>query len=276
MIARLIGRRALNYLLFLFITVVAVGPFLWLISTALKGPADNIFSYPPKFIPNDFTLSNFAQVFDTVPFLRYYVNSMFVAASVVVLNIVLGLMAAFPLSRIEFKGRRIIFLLILSTLMIPFQIAMIPLFVLAVEFGMRNTYIGLILPKAIFPFSVFILRQAFRTIPSSLEESAIIYGAKSWQVLLYILTPLARSSIAALTVFAFIFSWSDFLWPLILLEDQMMYTIPVGVAKLQGTFTNNWRLISAGSILSIIPVVIIFAFAQKQFIKGALAGSVKG
>lgn len=269
-------RKLFLYLLLLAVALVSVGPFIWLLSTALKGPADNLFAYPPQLIPNDFTWENFALVFQVVPFLRFFVNSGIVTATAVVSNVVLALLAAFPLARMNFVGKRLILLGVLATIMIPFQVSMIPLFVLAMDLGLRNTYIGLVLPNAVTPFGIFLLRQALTGVPRSLEESAHMDGAKSYHVLFRVLMPLVKPSIAALAIFAFMMTWDDFLWPLLIIEDVSMFTLPLGVQRLQGTFTTNWRLISAGSVMALLPVLAFFSIAQRWFIEGALAGAVKG
>ncbi len=269
-------RKLFIYAMFILVALISVGPFLWLLSTALKGPGDNLFAYPPQVIPTDFTLNNFVTVFQTVPFMRFFMNSVVVTATAVTTNIVFALLAAFPLARMNFPGKRLILLGILATIMIPFQISMIPLFVLAMELGLRNTYIGLVVPNAVTPFGIFLLRQALTGVPKSLEESAHMDGAKSHHVLFRVLMPLVKPSIAALAIFAFMMTWDDFLWPLLIIEDQTMFTLPLGVQRLQGTFTNNWRLIAAGSIMALAPVLVFFSVAQRWFIEGALKGAVKG
>ncbi|MFP4643990.1 MAG: carbohydrate ABC transporter permease [Spirochaetales bacterium] len=269
-------KKLVIYSLLILVALVSVGPFLWLLSTALKGPGDNLFVFPPQVIPRDFTLANFVRVFEQVPFMRFFTNSVIVTAAAVTTNIVFALLAAFPLARMRFAGKRLILIGILGTIMIPFQISMIPLFVLAMELGLRNTYIGIIIPNIVTPFGIFLLRQALTGIPKSLEESAHMDGAKSYHVLFRVLMPLVKPSIAALAIFAFMMTWDDFLWPLLIIEDQSMFTLPLGVQRLQGTFTNNWRLIAAGSIMALAPVLVFFSVAQRWFIEGALAGAVKG
>ncbi|MFW6368616.1 MAG: carbohydrate ABC transporter permease [Spirochaetota bacterium] len=269
-------RKLFIYIMFILVALISIGPFLWLLSTALKGSGDNLFIYPPQIIPRDFTFENFITVFRTVPFTRFFMNSVIVTATAVSSNIVFALLAAFPLARMNFRGKRLILLGILATIMIPFQVSMIPLFVLAMEFGLRNTYIGMVVPHAVTPFGIFLLRQALTGVPKSLEESAHMDGAKSHHVLFRVLMPLIKPSIAALAIFAFMMTWDDFLWPLLIIEEQSMFTLPLGVQRLQGTFTNNWRLIAAGSTMALAPVLVFFSVAQRWFIEGALAGAVKG
>ena len=175
-------QTAFLYILMLLISLVSVGPFLWLLSTALKGPEENLFVYPPQFIPRNITLGNFVQVFAGIPFPRYLINSFLTAAVSVALNLVIAAMASYPLARMTFPGKTPIFLAILSTMMIPFQVIMIPIFIFVTRLGLKNTYAGLVLPTAVTAFGIFLIRQAFLIIPRSLEEAALIDGSRSWTV----------------------------------------------------------------------------------------------
>jgi putative chitobiose transport system permease protein len=258
------------------VSAISIVPFLWLLSTALKSPSENIFSMPPKFIPEEATLGNFAKVFETIPMMTYYKNSLIVVAATVVLNITLAVTAAYPLSRMNFKGKNIIFLAILSTMMIPVQLTMIPNFVLIVNLGMKNSLLGVILPNAVSAFGIFLIRQSLLTVPSSLEEAAFMDGAHSFQTLFKVLVPIIKPAITALAIFTFINMWSDFLWPLLVLESPSLLTVPLGVQKLQGTFSNDWRLIASGALLAVFPVLVFFVANQKYFIDGGIASAVKG
>lgn len=265
-----------KYLLMILVALVSIVPFVWLLSTALKSQGENIFSMPPQFIPEQATLSNFVMVFKTIPMFRYYINSFIVVAFSVVLNILLSVSAAYPLARMKFKGKETIFFLILSTMMIPIQLTMIPNFVTIVHLGLKDSLAAVILPNAVTAFGVFLIRQAMITVPISLEESAFIDGASSFTVLRHIVVPIIKPTLSALAIFTFINMWSDFLWPLLVLDSQKLYTVPLGVQKLQGTFTNDWRLVASGALLAIIPVMIFFIFNQKNFIDEGIASAVKG
>lgn len=260
----------------LALAALTVGPFLWLLITALKGGGENIFAYPPRLWPTAPTLDNFRQVWEAVPFGRYFLNSVLVAVAAVVLNLVLASLAAFPLARMRFRGRDALFVTILATMMIPLPVILIPLFVLAQHLGLLNSYAGLILPTAVSAFGIFLMRQAFLAIPREIEEAAVIDGANPWQVFWQVMLPLTKPSLATLAIFVFVGSWGDFLWPLIVLKDPDLYTLPVGISYLAGTFSANWRLIAAGSVLSIIPIVLVFVGLQRFFIGGQTAGAVKG
>ncbi|MGD1823439.1 MAG: carbohydrate ABC transporter permease [Pleomorphochaeta sp.] len=265
-----------KYLLMILVALVSIVPFVWLLSTALKSQGENIFSMPPQFIPEQATLSNFVMVFKTIPMFRYYINSFIVVAFCVVLNILLSVSAAYPLARMKFKGKETIFFLILATMMIPIQLTMIPNFVTIVHLGLKDSLAAVILPNAVTAFGVFLIRQAMITVPISLEESAFIDGASSFTVLRHIVVPIIKPTLSALAIFTFINMWSDFLWPLLVLDSQKLYTVPLGVQKLQGTFTNDWRLVASGALLAIIPVMIFFIFNQKNFIDEGIASAVKG
>lgn len=263
------------YLLLILVALFMLGPFIWLISTALKSANENIFQYPPKLIPEKLTFTNFVKVMDTFPFWRYLFNSTVVTVLTVVFNVLFCSLAAYPLARMNFRGKNIIFILILATMMIPFQLLMVPIYIIALKLGLDNTYAGMVLPHITTAFGVFLMRQAFLVIPYDLDESARIDGANSFQIWFRILMPLVKPSILTLAIFTFITSWGDFLWPLIVIGDQNMFTLPLGLNMLSGTFTSDWRLIAAGAIISMAPVIIFFLFLQKQFISGVMRGAVK-
>ncbi|MFP4199391.1 MAG: carbohydrate ABC transporter permease, partial [Halanaerobium sp.] len=178
--------------------------------------------------------------------------------------------------RMEFTFKNIIFYGILGTMMVPFEILMISIYILSVRMGMTNSYPSLILPVAVNAFGIFLLRQAFLTIPVDIEEAAVIDGCNSFQIWWKILLPLIKPSIATLSIFTFMMSWSRFMWPLIVISNPDYYTLPVGISYLSGLFSSNWRLIASGSLISIIPIIVIFLFLQRYFIRGAMAGAVKG
>lgn len=267
--------KAILYTILIILLIVSVGPFLWLLSTALKSSTENLFKFPPDLLPKHPTLDSMKAVFKTIPFMSYLINSVIIALVQVVLNVVIACLAAYPLARMHFKGKNIIFTGILSTMMIPFQVTMIPIFVLISKIGLKNSYAGVILPFAVTAFGIFLIRQAFLTIPASIEEAAYIDGCNAFQIWYKILLPLIKPPIATLAIFTFVNSWGDFLWPLLVLSDKSKYTLPLGVQDLQGTFATDWRLIAAGAVLSMIPIIIFFIATQKYFMEGATAGGVK-
>lgn len=258
------------------VALITMGPFLWLLSTALKSGSENIFAYPPSMLPEQPTLQNFVRVLETQPFLLYLKNSVLVAVLSVSANLVFASLAAYPLARMEFRGKNLIFLVLLSSMMIPFQLLMIPVYNIAITLGLQNSYLGLVLPHACTAFGVFLMRQAFLGIPKALEESALLEGLNRLQIWWYVLLPLVKPSLATLAVFSFIAVWGDFLWPLIILDDPNYYTLPLGVNRLANTFSMDWRLVAAGAVFSILPILAVFIFSQKYFIEGAMRGAVKG
>lgn len=266
----------------IFVSLLSIFPFIWLISTSLKGNAENIFAYPPQIIPQDFTLSNYIGVWHKVNFVAYFINSMIVASATVALNLILSAMAAYPLARMQFFGKKATFFAVLATIMVPFQAIMLPVYLITLKLHLVDSvnnfmgYLGLVMPFAVSAFGIFLMRQAFLTIPKEMEEAAIVDGCNVWQVFFKVLLPMVKPSLAVLAIFTFIGSWGEFLWPSIVLTKESMYTLPVGVNNLQGMFSSNWRFIAAGSILATIPIVIFFLAMQKYFISGENEGAVKG
>jgi putative chitobiose transport system permease protein len=266
----------LRYLAILIMLLFTVGPFLWLLSTSLKSASENVFAYPPVFIPQSPTLDNFFRVIDSQPFFVYLKNSALVAVLSVVLNLLLASLAAYPLARMSFKGRSVLFVVLLSSMMIPFQLLMIPVYELAISLGLQNTYLGLMLPHACTAFGIFFMRQAFLSVPAAIEEVAIMDGVSRIRIWWFVMLPLVKPSLATLAVFSFIAVWGDFLWPLIIIDQPSLFTLPLGVNRLASAFSLDWRLVAAGAVFSIIPVLLFFTFTQRFFIEGAMKGAVKG
>ncbi len=266
----------------IFVSLLCIFPFLWMLSTALKGVEENIFQYPPQLIPQFSTLENFKSAWNQIPFLTYYLNSFVVAFFTVILNLILSSLAAYPLARMEFKGKKITFFAILATIMIPFQAIMLPVYLIVLKLNMVDTvnnfmgYLGLILPFAVNAFGIFLMRQAFIVIPRELEEAAFVDGCNVFQIWHKVLLPMVKPTLATLAIFTFIGSWGEFLWPSIVLTNKAMYTLPVGVNDLQGMFSANWRIIAAGALISIIPIIIFFIALQRYFISGENEGAIKG
>mgnify|MGYP001507271827 CR=1 FL=1 len=258
------------------IAIIMLFPLLWLISTALKSKSENIFEFPPQLLPSQPTLENFIKVWQTNPFGQYLFNSTLVALLTVSLNLLFCALAAYPLARLDFRGRDWIFSAIVSTIMIPFQIVMIPLYILTVQLHIRNSYLGIIFPGIASAFGIFLLRQAFAGVPKEMEEAARIDGCSELGLWWFIMLPAIRPALVTLAIFVFIGSWSDFLWPLIAVDKPELYTLPVGVATLAGTFSLDWRLIAAGSIISIAPVLLVFLFLQRFIVPTQAGSGVKG
>ncbi|WP_242060434.1 carbohydrate ABC transporter permease [Aerosakkonema funiforme] len=251
-------------------------PLLWLISTAFKSPGENIFQFPPQLWPSQPTFDNFVQVCQTNPFGQYLFNSTLIAVLTVGLNLLFCSLAAYPLARLNFRGKEAIFTAIVSTIMIPFQIVMIPLYVLTVQLGLRNTYLGIIFPSLASAFGIFLLRQAFQGVPKEIEEAARMDGCSEVGIWWFVMLPAIRPALVTLAIFVFIGSWSDFLWPLIAVDRPEYYTLPVGVAMLASTFSLDWRAIAAGSVISIAPILFFFLFMQRYIVPTDAGSGVKG
>ncbi len=274
--------KKIAHITLILVSVLSIFPFLWLLSTSFKGAGENIFAYPPQLLPVDWTLANYVGVWKRVDFIRYFVNSMIVAGGTVLLNLILSSLAGYPLARMEFKGKKITFFAILATIMIPFQAIMLPVYLITLKLnlvdgaGAAAGFLGLILPFAVSAFGIFLMRQAFLGIPREMEEAAIIDGCNAFQVFWQVLLPMVKPTLAVLAIFTFIGSWGEFLWPSIVLTQESMYTLPVGVNNLQGTFSSNWRFIAAGSVLATVPILVFFLSLQRYFISGENEGAVKG
>ena len=266
----------------IFVSLLSIFPFIWLISTSLKGIDENIFAYPPVLMPQQFTWDNYLGVWNKVNFMGYFINSMIVAGLTVFLNLLLSSLAAYPLARMNFAGKKVAFFAILATIMVPFQAIMLPVYLITIKLHLLDSvnnlmgYLGLVMPFAVSAFGIFLMRQAFLAVPKELEEAAIVDGCNVFQVFFKIVLPMVKPTLAVLAIFTFIGSWGEFLWPSIVLTKDAMYTLPVGVNNLQGMFSSNWRFIAAGSILSTIPILIFFLALQKYFISGENDGAVKG
>ncbi|MDX1977211.1 MAG: carbohydrate ABC transporter permease [Pseudanabaenaceae cyanobacterium bins.68] len=273
---KLSPRTFWHYILSSAIAIVMVFPLLWMLSTAFKSSNENLFSFPPQLFPSQPTWQNFGRVWQSHPFYLYVWNSTLVAAIAVVLNLLFCALAAFPLARIAFKGRKLIFWLVIATTIIPFQITLVPLYILAVKLNLRNTYAGLILPYGASAFGIFLLRQAFLAIPKELEEAATLDGCHPLGIWWHVMIPGVRPALTTLAIFTFVGMWGDFLWPLIMVDRPSLFTLPLGVVSLTSAFSEDWRLICAGAIVSILPILILFIFAQKYIIPTDFTAGVKG
>ncbi|MCT0207896.1 carbohydrate ABC transporter permease [Synechococcus sp. CS-1332] len=260
----------------LLVAVLLLLPLLWLVSTSLKGPAEDIFTSPPALLPSQPSLEAYGRLFAANPMGTYLLNSTIVSALAVLANLLFCSLAAYPLARMRFRGRGLVLALVVATILIPFQVVMIPLYLLMVQIGLRNTLWALIVPQAATAFGIFLLRQSFLAVPVELEEAARIDGCTPvgewWNVML----PAARADLITLAMFVFIGTWSDFLWPLIILDDPNLYTLPLGLQQLASSFSLDWRLVAAGSVVSILPVLLLFVLLQRYILPSASGDAVKG
>ena len=272
--------RGVTYAFLIAAALLMIAPFLWSISTSLKQPGD-VFAYPPRFLPDPVTFQNYVDVFTKLTFGRYFLNSVIVTGSVVILNVLFGTAAAYAFAKLRFPGRDAIFFLLLLTLMVPFQVNLIPLYKIMVELHNAippigaDTYFGIVAPSAIQVFGIFLMRQFLRSIPDEILESARMDGASEWRILRSIVFPVARPGMATLAIFTFLGAWNDFLWPLIVTNSDEMRAMPVGLALLARKNASNWGDTMAGTVLTAAPLILMFLVLQRRFIEGLTAGSVK-
>ncbi|WMX43971.1 carbohydrate ABC transporter permease [Streptomyces roseicoloratus] len=270
------GERTVRYLLLLLVLLLTIGPFLWQLSTSLKGPDDDIWSRTPSFLPDAPTLANYAQVADTIPVWTYAANSLVVAGIAVAGNAVGATLAGFALARLRFRGARLAFGLFAATLVLPGEVTIVSQYVTVRSLGLTDTLLGVALPGAIGMLNVLLMYTAFRAVPPELDAAALVDGANAWQRLVHVGLPNVRGMLSVVVIFTFIAAWDDFLWPLIVLDDPGRYTLTVGLQYLDGTFSANPRLIAAGTMIAFLPVVAVFAALQRFFFKGVEEGAIKG
>lgn len=268
-------RTALTYLVLVLIAGLFVGPFLILLASAFKPSSQAVFSFPPQIIPRPPTLEWFEHAWSKIPFLRYMFNSFYLVAVMVPCNILISALTAYPLARIRFRGSRFFFFAILSTMFLPAEVMLIPRFLIAAQMGLVDSYAGIILPGLVGAFGVFLLRQAYLQIPKELEEAARIDGCGEFRLWWQIMTPQVAPSMATLAVFGFISVWNSFQWPLIILKDADKFPLSLGLAYLAGIFGADMRSLAAGTVLSMIPVLVFFLVMQRYFVAG-MKGAVKG
>lgn len=256
------------------IALAVVFPFIWMLFTSFK-PEAQIAQYPPKLFPDTWTLDNYINVWSRIPFARLFLNSIILAGGVTAVSLLLDAMAAYALSRLDFPGRDALFIIILIALMLPFQVMFIPLFVIVHDLGMLDSYSGLIVPRATNAFGIFMLRQFFLTLPRELDEAARIDGTSEWGIFWKIILPLSGPALATLAIFHFMYNWNDFLWPLLITSSAEMRTLPAGLALFVGQHVVEYGVVMAGAVLTLLPLLVAFLFAQRYFIQGIAMSGIK-
>jgi multiple sugar transport system permease protein len=275
------ARRTILYTALIVTSLLMIGPFYWALATSFKPSAD-VFASPPKLIPDPWTLQNYRNVFTLLPFPRYFLNSVLVTSAIVGLNIVFDTSAAYAFAKLRFPGRNVLFFLLLITLMVPFQVNLIPLYRMMVGLHKFNSHLGidtysvLILPGMIQVFGIFLMRQFLQSIPDEILESARVDGASEFRILRTIVFPIALPGMATLAIFTFLGAWNDFLWPLVSISTDQIRTLPVGLALLARKNTVNWGDTMAGTALAAAPMIVVFLVLQRRFIEGLTAGAIKG
>ena len=272
--------RLLIYAIAIVTSVIMIVPLYWMLATSFKPPGD-VFASPIKWIPDPWTLANYRDVFTLLPFGRFFINSVIVTLSIVAINILFDTAAAYAFAKLRFPGRDFLFFVLLITLMVPFQVNLIPLFRIMVALHRIspylgvNTYFGLIAPSAIQVFGIFLLRQYISSIPDDILDSARVDGASEFKILRSIVFPLAGPGIATLAIFTFLSAWNDFLWPLIVTQTDQMRTLPVGLALLARKQEINWGDTMAGTVVTAMPMIVVFLVLQRRFIEGLTRGAIK-
>lgn len=263
------------YAVAVLLALIALVPFFWMISTSLKSRGA-LMSIPIEWIPAEPTLDAYTTVFERFPFFQTILNSLFISVSYTVITLFSASLAAYAFTKIRFKGSGFLLGVYLATMMIPTQVTMIPLFVVMNQMGLINHYASVILPSVFKPFAVFMLVQQMRTIPGDYMDAARIDGASVFGIYRNVILPLCVPTLATLAITTFMESWNDYLWPLLMLTDRAKMTLPIALSTLNGQYSTEYNVLMAGSLISMIPIILIYIFAQKYFKNGLMAGGIKG
>ncbi len=272
------GRRryALRSLIVLVpVAIVALFPLYWLLTTALT-PSSAAIRVPPQLFPGEPTIANFVRLFEQAPVIAWALNSLIIAVAIMVGHVIFDSMAGYAFAKKRFPGKGLLFVLIVSSLMIPVHVTLVPRFILVSNIGLVNNPLGVILPSIADVFGIFLMRQFISSLPSELEDAARVDGASEWQVFWRIVMPLSRPAVATVAIFSFVGAWNAFLWPLIVLSRRELLTLPVGVATLQQEFTQNIGMVMAGAAVGAIPMIVLFLLFQRYFLEGVRVGGLKG
>ena len=248
-------------------SVIMIFPFVWMILTSSKTVPESM-EIPPAIFPKQFMLDNFVDAVNSLPFVNMYFNTIMMIVFRVIFAVVFSSMAGYAFAKLKFKGKNILFGIVLMQMMLPSQIFIIPQYQMVAKLGITNSIAGLVFPGLVSAFGTFFLRQAYLGIPNEVGEAAFLDGCNQWQTFTKVMFPLTSSSVAALTVFTAVFAYSDLMWPLVVNSDLNMMTLSSGLANLRGQFTTNFPVLMAGSLLAMLPMVVLYLFFQKQFIEG--------
>jgi len=267
-----------KYVIYLLLTIgliITITPFFWMISTSLKTKS-GIFAMPPQWFPSEPTIGHYKKLFEEVSFFRHFINSTIVAVAVTVLGLFFNSLAGYAFAKYRFPGRDRIFAILIISLMVPGQVTMMPVFLILRGMGLINTYLGLIITGTISVFGIFLIRQFVQTIPNDLIEAARIDGCSEFGIYWKVIIPLCKPVLATLGIFTFMSAWNSFLWPLIVMVREEMYTLPVALANLNGQHATDYGLLMAGAVIVVIPVIVVFLLAQKYIIEGISTTGLKG
>ncbi|HET6397278.1 MAG TPA: carbohydrate ABC transporter permease [Pseudoxanthomonas sp.] len=259
----------------LALAVVSLAPLLWMVSVSFM-PAGEASRFPPPLLPSGSTLANYQALFARTGMGRNFANSLLVAGAITLGSLLVNTLAGYAFAKLRFRGRDRVFQLLLAALVVPAQVAMLPLFLMMKQLGLVNTFGGVIVPALAGVFGIFLVRQYARSIPDELLEAARIDGAGEWRIFFRIVLPMLKPVLVTLAIFTFMAAWNDFMWPLIVLTDQENYTLPVALASLSREHIMDVEMMMAGAVVTVIPVLLLFLLLQRYYIQGLLLGSVKG
>jgi alpha-1,4-digalacturonate transport system permease protein len=271
---RLKGANLFVWLVLVVGALVVAFPLYWMFATAVR-PKKEIFSGGFDLVPSTFVWSNFSDAWNKLPWDQFYINSIAIAAIAVPITVFINLLAGYTFAKYKFPGRDILFLLMISTLMIPIQVIMVPEFLIVAKLGWVNTWWGVLVPRAAEAFGLFMVRQFMVSIPDELIEAARLDGAGEFTIFRRVVLPLSWPVIAVLSIFTFMWRWNDFAWPLVVLQEQSAYTVPLGLSLMQGQYFTDWTGLMSMSLLSIIPMMLVFIFFQRYFIQGIASTGLK-
>jgi multiple sugar transport system permease protein len=267
--------RVMLYVLLIIGAVLAMLPMVWMVSASLM-PSGEASTFPPRFFPSSVTFAHYTDLFTRLDLGRNLINSAFVSFVVTFASLIINSMAGYAFAKLRFRGRDRLFRALSTGLVLPVQVAMLPLFLLLKNLGLINTYWGVIIPGLSSIFGIFLVRQYALAIPDEMLDAARVDGASEFRIFRSIVVPGIMPILATLSIWTFLATWNDFMWPLIVLSDQSHYTLPVALANLSGEHVQDTELMMAGSVLTVIPVMLVFLFLQRYYIQGVMAGSVKG
>ena len=267
--------KVVQYLVLILVFILLVGPFVWELSLSFKGKGDNVYAVPPYIIPKTPTWNNYISVFRQVPVFRYMLNTVIVAVLSIGGNVIFSTMAGYALGRLKWRGRNMLFTIFMGTMVIPVEGVVISQFLIVRSVGLQNTLLAVALPGMVGAVNILLMTNAFKGIPDELEEAAEVDGANLWQRFYRICVPQVKGTMTVVGIFAFVGAWNDFLWPLIVISDESNYTLTLGMNRLKGMFISDPRLIAAGALVSLIPILVFFACFQRYFFRGLEQGGIK-
>jgi len=268
-------RTGLTYTVLAMFAILSLGPFYWMFVGSTH-PSGEIFAVPPNLLPGDHLATNFANLEQNVGIVRVLLNSLGVTILYTIGSVLICSLAGYGFAKFEFKGKKLLFSLLLAAIMIPYHVTLIPLFQLMAKWGWLNTYQALLLPNLAHPFGIFMMRQNMQALPSDLLEAARMDGCSEWRIFSRVVLPVMRPAMAALAIFMFMYQWNNFLWPLLVLNTGEMHTLPVALSSLIGLSRIDYGQVMMGATIATLPIIVIFLFLQRQFVSGLLGGSVKG